>query len=107
MTITLDIPGEAEQTLRDIWGQNLDQAALEALVIQGYRSGKVGLEQVRRLLGFESRWDVEEWLGQRGVTWNYSLEDLEEDRKALSSLSTKRHCCSSLWILLPIVTWPN
>ena len=86
MTVTLNIPNEAEQVFRDAWGNDLDRAALEALVIEGYRSRRFGLATVRRLLNLETRWDTEQWLGAHGVNWNYSLEDLESDRKTLDTL---------------------
>lgn len=77
---------EAEDALREAWGNGLDQAAFDALVIEGYRSGKFGIAQVRRLLKLETRWDAESWLGQRGVFLNYSIEDLEADRRTLNRL---------------------
>lgn len=84
--ITIHIPDDAEQALRDAWGDNLDRAALEALAIEAYRTGKLGISHVRRLLGLESRWEAEAWLGIRGVNWNYSIEDLEADRKTLDRI---------------------
>ena len=84
--LTIHIPEDAEQALREAWGENLDRAALEALVIEAYRTGKLGISQVRRLLGFESRWEAEQWLGTRGVNWNYSLDDLEADRRTLDRI---------------------
>ncbi len=84
--LTIHLPADAEQVLLEAWGDNLDRAALEALIIEGYRLGKLGIGQVRRLLGFESRWEAEEWLGQRGVHWNYSPADLQDDRETLDRL---------------------
>ncbi len=81
--ITLPLHKEAEEILREAWGEGIDQAALEALVIEAYRTGRLGLSRVRRLLGLETRWDVERWLGQRGVNWNSSLDDLEDDQRTL------------------------
>ena len=89
MTLSLNIPKEAEQTLLDAWGSGLDRAALEALAIEGYRSGKFGTAQVRKLLNFETRWDAERWLGSRGVHLNYSIEDLDADRRTLDRILGK------------------
>lgn len=83
MTVRLNIPDEAEQTLQEAWGNDLDRAALEALAIEGYRTGKLSRFEVQTLLGLQSRWDTEEWLGSRGVNLNYSLSDLEVDRAAI------------------------
>lgn len=86
MAINIDLSKSAEELLRRAFGGELSRAALEALVIEGYRSGKLGIGQVREVLGLDSRWDAEAWLGGRGVDWNYSLEDLEEDRATLAKL---------------------
>lgn len=86
MSITLPIDSTGEQALRDAWGDGLDRAALEALVIEGYRRGKFGAATVRLLLNHESRWDTERWLAERAVWMNYTLEDLEADRRTLDKL---------------------
>ncbi|NOT01071.1 MAG: UPF0175 family protein [Phycisphaerales bacterium] len=91
MTIHLQIPDDAAAALRRAWGDNLDRAALEALVMEGYRAGKLGIGTVRRLLGFDSRYETEEWLGSRGVHWNYGLDDLEADRRTLDRVFGDRH----------------
>lgn len=86
MVINLNVSGEQEVALREAWGADLDRAALEALVIEGYRTGKFGTAQVRRLLGLASRWDAEAWLADRRVPLNYTLEDLDSDRRTLAEL---------------------
>ena len=42
--------------------------------------------RVREILELPTRFQAEEWLGSRGVNWNYSIEDLEADRKTLAAL---------------------
>ena len=86
MNISLDIPSDQERALRDAWGEDLDRVALEAIAIEGYRSGKFGAATVGRLLGHESRWVTERWLADRSVFSNYSMEDLEADRQTLEKL---------------------
>ncbi|MEW6747802.1 MAG: UPF0175 family protein [Planctomycetota bacterium] len=85
MGIAFDLPSEVEQRLRREV-PNLDQAAKEQFVIANYREGKLSIGQVARVLGFETRFQAEAWLAQRGVTMNYSLEDLQADRVTLSKL---------------------
>lgn len=89
MGLWIDIPAELEPALREAWGDDLSRAALEALVIEGYRAGKFGECTVRRLLGLEDRWATERWLADRKVPSNYSLEDLEADRRTLDRLFGK------------------
>jgi hypothetical protein len=86
MTLSIDIPAELEAELKQSLGPDLNRAALESLVAEGYRTRKLGIGQVRRLLGFASRFDAEEWLAARGLHWNYGLDDLEADRVALETL---------------------
>lgn len=84
MTITLHIPDEAVVALRRAVGDNLDRAALEALAIEGYRNGKLGLHDLAALLGFETRIEAQTWLGERKIPLCYDLEDLETDRRNLA-----------------------
>ena len=87
MHVNINIPQEAETVLRREWG-DLDQAAKEALLIESYRAGKISIGFLAATLGV-SRWDAEQWLGQRGVSWNYGLDDLEDDRRTLGELFGK------------------
>jgi hypothetical protein len=61
--------------------RNLSRTEAERLVLEGYRCGKLSDEQVRRLLGFDSQFDVHDFLKERGVYLNYGKEDLEQDLK--------------------------
>ncbi len=83
MSVTLEIDANTQRTLEEVFGQGLSRAALEALAIEGYRMGKLTTYQVQTLLGFENRWETQEWLGRRGVNINYNVEDLESDRITL------------------------
>lgn len=55
-------------------------------MLEGYRTRKLGIGQVTRLLDFPSRFDAEEWLAAHEVCANYSIDDLEVDRRNLDSL---------------------
>jgi predicted HTH domain antitoxin len=60
--------------------------ALEALAIEGYRSGALSGYQARTLLGM-TRFEFDGFLKDRNV-WEhaYSLQDLERDRETLALL---------------------
>jgi predicted HTH domain antitoxin len=81
---TLNLSSEATQTLKRAFGPDLDRAAVEALAIDGYRTGRLTAGEVGRVLGIETSIAAQRWLAQRGVELNYSLEDLEADREALA-----------------------
>ena len=78
MTIVLNLPEDIAKEL-SAWEGDLSKVALESLALEGYRSRHLSEEQVRRMLGLESRWDVHEFLKRHGVYLNYAIQDLEED----------------------------
>jgi predicted HTH domain antitoxin len=69
----------------------LGQAAKEALAVQGYSQRKFGISTFRRLLGFETRWEAEKWLSERGIAKNYSVADFKADCETLRSLTAEKH----------------
>jgi predicted HTH domain antitoxin len=82
MQVTVEIPDDVAQKLTQE-GQDPARTTLEAVAIEGYRSGALTAYQTRRLLGFETRYELDGFLKAHNV-WEraYSLEDLEQDRKA-------------------------
>jgi hypothetical protein len=89
MLVTLEIPDEMADWFA-VHGQNLSRAALEALAIEGYRSGTLSSVQTRRLLGFETRYELDGFLKAHKV-WEhaYSLEDFEHDRESIKQLEAQ------------------
>lgn len=86
MIVTLDLDPYTQQTFGQAFGQNLSQAAIEALTIEGYRARKFGIGAVRRLLGLRTRWETEAWLRTHEVPLNYSLDDFQADCRTLDQL---------------------
>jgi len=82
MAITFELPADVERELQRQVG-DLGRAAKEAFIIENYRAGLLSIGDVAELLGFETRFEAEQWLGRRGVRMNYSVEDLEADRRTL------------------------
>lgn len=83
MTISINLGKEHEQTLRNAWGSDLDRAAFEGLVVESYRASRLSAGEVAELLGFGTSVEAVSWLGRKGVYLNYSMEDLEADRRVL------------------------
>jgi Uncharacterised protein family (UPF0175) len=83
-TIRLELPEEIARQLELKW-KDLPRAALESLVAEAYRCDLISAEQIRRALGFGTRFEVEEVLKQHSV-YDYTLEELEKDRETLRSL---------------------
>lgn len=80
MELTLDLPDELSAALAAP-GQDLSRAALEAIALEAYRERKITTAQLRRLLGFESRYELDGFLKQHAVWLEYTWGDLERDRE--------------------------
>ena len=78
MQIVLNLPQDIAEDLVNKWA-DLPRAALESLALEGYRSGALTHAQLRRLLGFGSRVEVDAFLKQHGVYLEYTLDDVERD----------------------------
>jgi predicted HTH domain antitoxin len=85
MEITIHIPDDLARSLGQDGG-DLSRQTLEALAIDGYRSGRLTEEQVRRILSYGTRMQVHGFLKEHDVYLNYSLEDLEQDMQTLRHL---------------------
>jgi hypothetical protein len=83
MQVTVDIP---DQFVRNIVPEGTEAARrlLEDSVAASYRERRLTMEQVRQLLGFATRMEVEPFL-QRYV-YDYSVGDLREDMAGLDDL---------------------
>jgi hypothetical protein len=90
MPISFDLPPDVQSLLASQF-DDLSQAAKEAFAIEGYRTRKFGLTTVRRILGFETRWDAEKWLTEHDVPMNYTCDDLEADRETLDRVLDEQH----------------
>jgi predicted HTH domain antitoxin len=80
MSVNIELPEDIERLLEAEW-ENLPRRALEALAVEGYRSGALTRGQVGRMLGLNF-WETEAFLKERGADLQYTLEDLEQDRLA-------------------------
>ena len=78
MQLTIDLPEDVSEALKAQWG-DLSRRTLEALALEGYRTGALTESQIRRMLNFESRLQVHALLKQHGVPYRYSEADLAED----------------------------
>jgi predicted HTH domain antitoxin len=82
MEITVKLPDDLAQR------QNPGRAALEALVIEGYRSGALSHYQAIQFLGL-SRFQFDGFLKERNIYDHaYGVEDLDQDEKTLRGLQS-------------------
>jgi len=81
MDVHLEVPEEfARHLAPDSTG--LARVALEALAAEGVRSGKLTTFQARRLLGIQSRYEMDGFLKAHGVHLDLTLEDVQKDTDA-------------------------
>ena len=78
--LTLNLPDELFAALSGS-GQDLSRAAFEAIALEAYRERKLTAAQLRRVLGFETRYQLDGFLKQHDVWLDYTWQDLEQDRE--------------------------
>ena len=81
MEIGLQIPDDIAEDIRTANGQDIARHILEAYVLQAYQQRELSTAQLRRLLGFATREEFEDFLAAHDVPRNYTLADLEHDRE--------------------------
>ena len=83
MEITVKLPDDLAQH------PDPGREALEALVIEGYRSGALSHYQASQMLGV-SRFEFDGFLKERNIHEHaYDVEDLEQDRETMRQLQSK------------------
>jgi len=84
MKITVELPDDVAQR------PDPGREALEALAIEGYRSGALSHYQASQLLGF-SRFEFDGFLKARNIYDHaYDVEDLDHDLEDLRRFETRR-----------------
>ncbi len=81
MNVHLEIPEELARRLASD-ANGLARAALEAIALESVRSGKLTVSQARRLLGIQSRYEMDGLLKAHGVFLDLTLEDVRSDSEA-------------------------
>ena len=84
MRITIELPDDIAVRFESKW-KDLPRAALESLALEAYRSRALTAVQLRRLLVFETRMEVDAFLKEHEIS-DYSAADFEQDRETLREL---------------------
>ena len=85
MRVTIQLPDDISAALEEQW-DDVPRRSLEAIAVEAYRTGALTDSQVRRLLGFESRFQVHALLKEHHVPLQYTAADLEDDLHAQREL---------------------
>jgi hypothetical protein len=81
MKVTIELPEDIADALKNEW-VDLPQASLEAIAVEAYRTGVLHESQVRRLMGFETRYEVHGLLKKHSVPLRITVADVEADLQA-------------------------
>jgi hypothetical protein len=87
MQITIELPEDIVVRLESKW-KDLPRAALESLALEAYRSRALTAAQLPRLLGFQTRMQIDAFLKEHEI-FDYSASDFEQDRETLRQLRVK------------------
>jgi hypothetical protein len=85
MNLTVRIPDDFAARL-GAGGGDIERKALEALALEEYRGGRLTQPELRRLLGFEIRAELDGFLKEHGVFEPYTLVDIEREQQTLDRL---------------------
>jgi hypothetical protein len=89
MILTMNIPDELSSELNAGF-KNLSRTALEALAAEAYEKDVLSLEQIRRLLELESRWEAQDVLARHGVWPGQSADEILQDASTSSRFRAAR-----------------
>ena len=84
MNLTVHIPDEIAGSLGA--SGDLPRRLLEGFGIEEYKSARLSKAQLRRLLGFETRFELDDFLKAHQVGAKISIEDVRSDLLDLKSL---------------------
>ena len=87
MNVAVELPDDIARQLEAVW-PDIPRRVLEAVAVEGYRSGGLTHGQVQRLLNLYW-WDTEAFLKERQEYLHYNETDLEQDRTTLDRVLAK------------------
>jgi hypothetical protein len=85
MELTVQIPDELASRM-SASGADLSRRALEALALEEFKSGRITKPELRRLLGYGTRYQLDGFLKAHDVYEDYTLQDLEQELEGLRRL---------------------
>ncbi len=83
----MSIHVEISDTVLKAPGPEISRLVLETVALEGFKAGQLSTAQVKSLLGFESRFEVHEFLAKNNVPWvDYSIDAAEREGERLKEL---------------------
>jgi hypothetical protein len=85
MDVTVQIPDDLAERL-SASGDDLSRRALEGFSLEEYKRGHISKAELRRLLGLETRYELDGFLKAHNVFDEVTIDDLRRDVLDLESL---------------------
>jgi hypothetical protein len=85
MDVTVHIPDDIAARLTADGG-DLSRLALEGLALEEYKNERITKAELRRLLGFGTRYRLDGFLKAHNVFEKYTMADFEQEREDLRRL---------------------
>jgi hypothetical protein len=85
MEVAFQIPDDLASRM-NAGGNDLSRRALEALALEEYKTSHITSEDLRRMLGYTTRYQLDGFLKDHGVFYDYTMEDFEREQETLSRL---------------------
>ena len=85
MNLTVEIPDDLASQMSAVGG-DLSRRMLEGFALEEYKAERISKAQLRRLLGFETRYELDGFLKAHQVWANVTIDDLRRDVQDLKSL---------------------
>jgi len=85
MNLTVQIPDDLAQSLGAA-GDDLSRHVVEVFAMYEYKAGRISKAELRRWLGFETRYELDGFLKAHQVWANVTIDDLRHDLQDLKSL---------------------
>ena len=81
VNVTISLP----DSLTEADSEQVERSVFEQVIAESYRTRKIGLVQVRQLLGFSSRFEAEDFIHRNKAT-GYTLDDLKKETETMKNL---------------------
>ena len=85
VNLTIEIPDDIAQRMSER-GVDLSRRASEAFALDEFKRARISKAELRRLLGFGTRWQLDGFLNAHEVYEEYTLDDFQQEREALKDL---------------------
>jgi hypothetical protein len=90
MQVIVEIPDEFSQQILPV-GQDPSRALLEEAALKAFCEDRVTAHELRQVLGFETRYQLDGFLKERGIEHGaYGPEDLQQDIETVDRLLEKQ-----------------